>query len=109
MYVVVNISIELLNVHKEWGQTRGKAWKCEPFKYHGLFVCVCMVTRFRLRVFDAFTLFVYMFTLICMALPQPATRLTFLPPPTTTQMCNNIGSKQRLVVWAQVNLLSFLT
>jgi hypothetical protein len=68
-----------------------------------------MVTHFHLCVFDTFTLFVYMFTLICMALPQPAMQLTSLPPPTTTRMRNKVGSKRRLVVWAQVNLLSFLT
>ena len=57
-------------------------------------ICMCLHGHvLRLRVFDAFTLFVYMFTLICMALPQPATRLMSLPPPTTTQMRNNVGSK----------------
>ena len=82
------------------GHTWRKAQKCEPFIYHGLFVCICMVMHFCLRVFDAFTLSVYMFTLICMALPQPAMWLTSLPPPPTTRMHRKVGSKQQVVVWA---------
>ena len=39
----------------------------------------------HLHVFDVFTLFVYMFTLIYMALPQPATRLV---SPTTNHHSN---------------------
>ena len=44
-----------------------------------------MVTHFHLRIFDAFTLFIYMFTLIYMALPQPAMRLI---SPTTNHHSN---------------------
>ena len=62
-----------------------------------------MVTHFRLRIFDVFTLFVYMFTHICTALPQPAMRLVSLPP----QPWPLGGSKRWLVIWAPGKFIIF--
>ena len=60
--------------NKKTGKTGHAQRKVSRLNTATPFVPVCMVTCFRLRVFDAFTFSVYMFTFVYTALPRSATR-----------------------------------
>ena len=88
MYVVVNISIELLNVHKSGGKPKGKHGNASRLNITDYLYVFAWSRTFVYM----FTLLVYMFTFICPMLPLfcNAFRNSFLSHPHTSglKVCN---------------------